>query len=172
MASIAANALASRQAVGLHHDRRAAAADEFARRLGIVEAFPVGRRNAGRVAQFLGERLAAFELRGGLRRPDAGDAGGLHRVGDAGDQGGFRAGDDEVDRVVAREGDESRNVHCADRDAGGDSGNAGVAGRAPEFREQRTGGDRPAQRVLASARSDHQHAHRRTSSLQESVPVA
>jgi hypothetical protein len=119
----------------------------------------VGRRDAGRVAQFLGERLAAFELRGGLRRPDAGDAGGLHRVGDASDQRRLRARHHQVDLVVLRERDECRDVQSVDRYTFGDLGDAGIARRAPQFGQQRTGGDRPAERVLSSTRSDHQNAH-------------
>ena len=97
----------------------------------------------------------------GARRADAGDRCGFHRVGDAGDQRRLGAGNDEVDLVVLRERDQCGEIQHADRHAFGDLGDAGIAWRAPEFRQQRAGGDRPAQRVLASTRSDHQNAHAR-----------
>ena len=46
---------------------------------------------------------------------DAGDAGGLHRIGDAGDQRRLRAGHHQVDLVVLREGDERGDIQHADR---------------------------------------------------------
>ena len=60
----------------------------------------------------------------------------------------------------------------ADRHAFGDRGDARIAGRAPQLRQQRAGGDRPAQRVLPPARSDHQHPHRRSPCFRPRAAVA
>ena len=97
------DALARRQPVGLHHDRRAAAADECPGRVGILEPLPQRGRNAGGVGDFLGEGLAALQLSRRSRRTAAGDAGRLHRIGNAGDQRRFRPGHHQIDRVVLRE---------------------------------------------------------------------
>ena len=94
------------EAVRLHHQRRATAADEFARGFGIVEAFPLRGGDACGIAQFLGEGLAAFQLRGLAGRANARDRCGFHGVGDASDQRGLGAGDDEVDLVVLRKRDQ------------------------------------------------------------------
>ena len=129
--------------------------------ISIVEAFPLRGGDAGGVAQLLGEGLAAFELRGGARRADAGDRCRLHRIGDAGDQRGLGAGNHEVDLVVLREGDQGGEIQHADRHAFGHLRDAGIAWRAPQLGQQRAGGDRPAERVLASTGSDDQNAHPR-----------
>ena len=80
------HALAGRQPIRLHHDRRAPPAHEVPGGGGVVEPLPQRRRNAGGVADLLGEALAALQPRRRRGRPDAADPGRAHGVGDAGNQ--------------------------------------------------------------------------------------
>ncbi len=118
------DALARRQPIRLHHDWCAASPNELTRGLGIVEALPQGGGDAGRIGDFLGERLAALKLSRRLGRTTARDAASLHRVGNSGDQWRLRSGNDEVDRVVLRESDQGRDIQHADVDALGHRGDA------------------------------------------------
>ncbi len=145
------HAFATGQAVRLDHERCATASDEIPGGSRIVELLPSGGGNGDGVADLLGERLAPLQLGGRAGGTETGNSGGVHRVGDAGDEWGFGAGDDEVDAVPAGEVDQRGRVMGRDGSAFGDGGDPRVAGRTPQLRQQRAGGDRPAQRMLARA---------------------
>ena len=55
--------------------------------------------------------------------------------------------------------DEPGDIVGGDGDAFGLRGDAGIARGAKKLGRKRRGGDRPAQRMLAAARSDHQNPH-------------
>jgi hypothetical protein len=61
---------------------------------------------------------------------------------------------------VFGEGDQRVDIVGGDGNALGLVGDSGIARGAPEFLTQRRGGDRPAQRVLAAARSDNKDCSR------------
>ena len=80
------HALAGGQAIGLDHDRRAFFADVGQRRIDIGMHGVVRGRDAVAREEFLGEGLAAFELRRGGGRPEDAQALGAEAVDYAGDQ--------------------------------------------------------------------------------------
>ena len=92
----------------------------------------VGRRH-----DFFCERLAAFELRGRLRRAETDDALCLDRVDNTCHQGVFRPDDHEVGSQF--DGQVGNRVVVAQVDGSyvGDGGDAGVAGCADELINRR-----------------------------------
>ena len=92
------DALAGREAVGLDHDRRAAARAPRPRRsVASVNVRIGGGRDAVARAEILGEGLGALELRRRAARAEAAQAGRRERVDDAEHQRRLGADDGEVD---------------------------------------------------------------------------
>src|SRR5487761_1501988 len=151
------DALAGGQPVGFHHDRRLVLLDVFLGRCRIGEAPVRRRRNVVLGAEILRERLGAFERGGRGGRTEAGDAVRPERIYQTGDQRSFGADHHEVDLLLLAQLDDTVDVGRRHRDAGGFVGDARIARRAEQRVAQRRRRDRPAQGVLASARSDHQH---------------
>jgi hypothetical protein len=110
-------------------------------------------------AQVLHVALGALDLRGRGGRPERLDAGGLEPVDQAQHQRPLGPDHDQVDRLLHGEPHQAVDVVGGDGDAFGLALDPGVAGRAEEPVAQRRGRDRPAQRVLPSARADHQNLH-------------
>ena len=76
-----------------------------------------------------------------------------------GDERRLRPDDDKIDPLAPAERDEAGDVAGGDRHAFGLLGDPGIARRAIEPVDQRRGRDRPGERMLAPARSHHQHPH-------------
>ena len=159
MASTAPAALAGGQAVRLDDDGRAELGRKSLGGNGLPEAAIAPGRDAVLRTQVLGEALRAFEDRGVGARAERFDVGRIEAVDQARGQGRFRSHHDEVDGVVSAVGDEPVEFHDADIDAGGGFGDAAVARRAGQEIANGRGAKRPAQGMLASARSDDQDPH-------------
>ena len=113
-----------------------------------------------RVAERLGEGLRSFELRGGLARPETGDARGAQRVRQPGDQRRFRTDHDEIDPLTPAEGRRRpRDRRGSSAARLGDVRDAGIAGRDEQLCQPRAVPS-PGQRMLAAARADQQDVHR------------
>src|SRR5262249_55188907 len=111
------HALAGRKAVGLDHDRYALFAN-ITKRVGFIVEAAVGRgRNAVLAAEILGETLRAFELAGGLARPEGLDAGRGEIVDNAGRKRRLRADDDQLHVILLAEIDHRAVVGNVERDA-------------------------------------------------------
>ena len=94
-----------------------------------------------------------------LRRPERLDARGREIVDDAGGQRRLRSDHDEIDLVAPAESDHRGMIRDIERHAFGFARDAGVARRAPEFRQQRGRGDFPGQRVFAAAGTEQKNVH-------------
>src|SRR5262249_20283600 len=94
------NALACREPVRLHDDRRAGPAHIILRGACALEALIGGGRDVVRLAEILGEAFRAFEPRRPLRWAEGLDAGAFEIVDDAGAEGHFRADDNKVDFLL------------------------------------------------------------------------
>ena len=154
------DALAGGQPVGLDDDRRALRGDIGLRRGGVGEAAIGGGRDALAGAEVLHEALRAFERGGRGVGPNAAMPAASSASTRPRDQRRLRPDDDEIDPLAPAERDERRRCRSAAiAHAFGLLGDAGIARRAIEPVDQRRGGDRPAQRVLAPARADDQDPH-------------
>ena len=98
--------------------------------------------------------FGALELGGSLRRPERLDPGSGEIVGKAGHQRRLRPDHHKADITVTAEADDGGMVGGIERHALGHLGNAGVAGRAVEPRQQGARGNGPGQRMLAPAGTD------------------
>src|SRR6266849_8458958 len=156
--SISAKKLASSPAKN-SSTTTSAPAHEGLRLGGVAEAAIGGGRDAVSGAEILGEALGALERGGRFCRTEGADISRFEPVDQPGDQRRLRPDHDEVDPLAPGEGENSLDIRRRDRDAGRLLGDAGIAGRAEERVAQRRGGDRPAQRMLAPARPDHQYPH-------------
>ena len=116
-------------------------------------------RHARRGHDVLGERLAALELRRGLRGSEAGDPALPNGVGDTGDQRGFGADDDQIDAEPLRQVGNGLRVHGVHPVQGGESCHPGVAGCGVQLGHLRVLAQRQEQRVLAGARAEDEHVH-------------
>lgn len=126
---------------------------------GVTEA-AIGRgRDAGLGAEILRETLRPFEAGGGPARAEDGDPGGGERIGDAGDERLFRPDDDEADAVIAAERDDGGMVGRIEGNEFRLGGDAGIAGRGGEARNQRRAAELPGKRVLTPTRSDQKNMH-------------
>ena len=128
--------LAGREPVRLDHDRRALRADVG---LGRVALAPrEGPRRCGRDAvagaERLGERLGAFEPRGGGARSRDLDAGRLQAIGQAQHQRQLGPGHHEVDLLLATERGDAVEIVDRERHAGGLARDRIAARRAPAAR--------------------------------------
>ncbi len=151
--------LAAGEPVGLDHHRRTLLPDKRLCLGGIAEPAVAGGRDALAGAQILHKALGAFERGGCLARAEGRDPRAFERIDEAGDERRLRADDDKIDCRLPAEGDQPRRVAGRDRHAFRLLGDPGIARRAIDLVDQGRGGDRPAQRVLAPARPDHQDIH-------------
>jgi hypothetical protein len=117
------------------------------------------RGHAGGQRDLLGEALLPLEPRRCCARAGADYSRVGERIGEPRHERRLRAGHDEIDFIGARKGDQRRKIERAGGHSLRNRGDAGIARRAPELGEQRARGERPAQRVLARARSHHQNPH-------------
>jgi len=97
------HALAGREAVGLHDDRRAFRVDVGMRGGRVREGLVVGGRNAVPLHERLREILRALELRGFARRPEDLQAARAEQVDDAGRERRFGPDERECDAFAFRE---------------------------------------------------------------------
>ena len=155
------DALARRKAISLHHNRRTLRADIGLGCVGIGEMLIGGGRDVVRPAQGLGETLRAFELAGGFARSECLDPGGGQVIDDPRRDRRIRPDDDEIDCVRAAERDHLCMVGDIQRDAFSLARDAGIARRAPQFREQRRRRDLPGQRMFAPAGTKQKDVHER-----------
>ena len=153
------DALASRKSVRLDYHREALQRAVGFRLGGIGETSVGGRRDVELAAQILGETLGAFELRRCTRWAEHLEAGCLQIVGDARNQRRLWPNHDEIDLEFFGKPNDRRMIGQIDRHALRDFSNAGVAGRTIQLAQQRTGTDRPCQRVLTPAGTENKHVH-------------
>src|SRR5262252_9543236 len=132
------------------------------RRRGRVEALVGGGGNLVGLAQILGEALGAFELRGRPARAEGLDAGRGEIVHDAGAERRLGSDHDQIDSLRLAESDHRRVVGDVERHHLAVVGDAGVARRAEEPRDQRARRDLPGERMLASARAEEEDVHARS----------
>jgi hypothetical protein len=97
------HALAGGQAVGLDDDRRALGVDVGVGRGGVGEGLVLRGRDVVADQELLGEVLGAFELGGGLGRPEDRQAGGAEGIDHAG--GERRLGADHGEAICSRFGE-------------------------------------------------------------------
>ena len=153
------DALAGREPVRLHDDRRTLFGYVAFRRLGGGETPVGGRGNAGATTEVLGEALGAFQPRGGFRRPERLDAGRFKVVDNAGRQRRLGPHDDEIDLVVAAECDHGPVVGGVNRHKLRLLRDAGIARRTPQPVDERAGGKLPGQRVFTAAAAEQKNIH-------------
>ena len=118
-----------------------------------------GGRNTVAGAEILGETLRALEHCGRRARAERLDPGRLQAIDQAQRQRSLGSDDDQIDALAPREIDQQVESFGGDGDAFGLGRDAGIAGRAKDLGGERRGGDRPAQSVLAPARSDDENPH-------------
>ena len=106
-----ADALAGRQAIGLHHAGTAPLADVRARRLQIVEAAESGVGNPVAGHELPGEGLAALETRHLPGRTEDGHAGLPQAVGHTVGEGILGTDHDQVDALFERRGGSDPRRH-------------------------------------------------------------
>ena len=148
------DALACGQPVVLH-DVGGAELVQRSHHLAHVEAEPgVGSRDAGRLHDLLGEGLAALQLRRGCARTEDRDTAGTDGVRHACHQRRLGPDDDEIGCECRGEVGDSFAVHGVDGMVGADHCRAGIAGSDVDIGVAAEG---PGERVLPSARSDHQY---------------
>ena len=120
----------------------------------------VGRgRNIVGAAQRLGEILRAFELAGGFGRTERLEPGRIEIVDDPRRDRRVRADHDKIHRVGPAEIDHRGVIGNVERDAFGLARDPGIAGRAPQFCDQRGSRDLPRQRVFAAAGPEQEDVH-------------
>ena len=110
----------------------------------------------------LGERLRSFDARGVLRRPEAGDACGAHRVGDTEHQRHLGPDDHQVGADAL--GQLRDGVAGGDVDVVlvGDDRGPGVARGDGQLLHLGVSAQRQQQRMFTGSGSDHEDAHRLT----------
>ncbi len=153
------NAFAGGQAVGFDHDRRALALDVGVGLGRIGERLEPRGRDVVALEELLGEILGAFELRGGLRRPEDTHSARLEQIDDAGSQRRFGSDHGQIDLLTcgksgerARIGD--RHVHHVALARG-----TGVAGCDEHLLDVGALRDLPGKRVFAAASADDEYLH-------------
>ncbi len=110
-------------------------------------------------AEFLGERLGAFEAGGGGARAERRNAGRLQPVDQAEHQRQLGARHYQLDAFLPAEGDDAGDVVERERHTGRLARDRIAAGRAVQPIDQGRCGKRPAQRMLAPARAHDQDLH-------------
>src|SRR5262249_36131411 len=104
----------------------------------------------------------ALELRGRPARTEGLDAGRDEIVHDAGAERRLGPDHDQIDVLRLAERDHRRMVGDVERHHLAVAGDAGVARRAAEPRDQRARRDLPGERMLASARAGEEDVHARS----------
>ena len=112
-------------------------------------------------AQILCETLAPFQLRGGGRGSEGGDAGGAQGIGDPGDERGLGTDDDQVDGLGVGQSDDGFDIAGVDRMAGRPARDPGIAGggdqRGAAWRLRKP----LRERIFAAPRPEQQELHER-----------
>src|SRR5262249_11374372 len=106
--------------------------------------------------------LGALEWRGRPARAEGLDAGRGEIVHDAGTERRLGPDHDQIDVLRLAERDHRRMVGDVERHHLAVAGDAGVARRAEEPRDQRARRDLPGERMLASARAEEEDVHARS----------
>ena len=129
--------------------------------VGLVDReHPVRRgRDAVAAAEFLGEGLGAFETRGRGGRTEHRNAGGLQPVDQAEHQRQLGPRHDQLDALVPAKGGDAGEIVDLERHTGRLARNGIAARCAVQLIDQRRCGERPAERMLTSARAHDQHLH-------------
>ena len=154
------NALASGQAVGLHHNGGAQLAHIGQRRLKLGEAAVARRGDAVGLHEFLAVGFAALKLRTLRVGAEHGHASRAQHVGHAGNQRGFRADDHQVDGVLLHKGQHRFAVFGIQvRNVLRDVGRAAVAGSNEKLVSARRFRQRPRDGMLATAAAQNQDVH-------------
>jgi hypothetical protein len=157
------NALAASETVVLDHVGRT---EPVQRRSNLIGVGARHRRRGGNPRSrhdVLGERLAALELRGRGRRPEASQATFPHRIRSSLDQWQFRSDDDQVHREMLRQVGDRGRVGDIDGLRRAVRRNPRVAGRADDVGDRGVGPQALDQGVLACTGPDDQDLHRRPS---------
>ena len=152
--------LACGQAVGLDHDRGAVRRDPRLGGGGLGKAPVGGGRDAVPGAQVLGEALGSLDGGGFRVRSERLDAGLGQPVDQPVDEGLLGADDHMVDRLAPAERHQAVDVGGRDVGPARDLADPGVAGSAMERIDPGRRADAPAQRVLATARTDDEYVQR------------
>jgi hypothetical protein len=154
------DSLARREAVGLHHAPVGQPLHVGPGRLEVVEDLEVGRGDVVARHEALRPGLAALEPGRLGGRPEDGEAGFAQPIRDACGERYLGSDHDEVDALHPRQIAQRYGGLDADRGvAARDVGHAVAAGSRVHGRDERALRDLPDERVLATARSDHQDAH-------------
>lgn len=154
------HALAGGQAVGLDHDRGTLLAQVGQRRFDFGEVLIVGGRDGVTRQEVLGERLGAFQLRGGGGGAEDVQAARAEQVDDAFDQWCLGADDGQL-HIGSGEIGQLLDGQYVDGDvlALGFGGGAGVARGDEHLGNSRILRDLPGQGMLAAAAADDQYVH-------------
>ena len=153
------DALAGGKSVCLHHDGRALGAHIGLCRQRRIEALIAGGRNGIGPAQVLGETLGAFELRGGLARPERPDARRREVVHNARAQRRLGPDHDKTDAVCPAESDHTCVVPEIKRNELAFLRDPGIAGRTIEALHQGARRDLPGEGMLAAAGPQDKDVH-------------
>ena len=151
------SALASSQAIGLHHDRRAYFLDIGQRLIGIGKHFKISGWDTGFGHHSLGKDLAAFELGAVSRRTKTADAKWGKAVGQSCNKWRFGAWHNEVDRLLLDEGYQAVDIQHLQSDKLCQLRYSRIPRRAVQPGHLRALGQFPDQGVLAPTRSDYKH---------------
>ena len=135
------------EAVGLHHTRRACGRQR--RR----------RRDPGSLEYLLREALRALDAGSQRAGAEDGDSCVAQFVRDAGHERSLRSDHDEIRRQRDGEVEEAVAIVGANRVAGAEARDAGVAGRRVQLGQARALRQPPSQRMLTRTRADEEHSH-------------
>ena len=154
------DALASRQAVGLHHDGSALLANVGDRRIARIEGCVRRRGDIVLLHERLAVRLAPLEQRAcGIGAEDR-DTRVAQLIGNTRNKRRLRAYGHKVDTVLAHEGKHGRTAHHVDVvDVGRNRSRAAVTRGNEQLIALRRLGKRPSDRMLATATAKHQNVH-------------
>ena len=158
------DALARGEAVVLDHPRRITcrrpeAVECRVQSRRVVDDLASGGGHSRRIHHVLGEGLGAFDARGVLRRSEAGDARGPHRVGDTEHQWHFGADDDEVGRELLGQFYHLFAGGDVDVVLLGDRRRPCVSGRHGDRVDLGVSTEREQQRMFTGTGSDYEDAH-------------
>jgi len=154
------DALAGRQAVGLHHDGSALLANVGNRGIARIEGGVRRRWDVVLLHERLAVRLASLEQRAcGIGAEDR-DTRVAQLVGNARDERSLRAHDHKIDTVLAHEREHGRAAHHIDVvDVGRNRSRAAITRGNEQLVAPRRLGKRPCDRMLATATAKHQNVH-------------
>ena len=154
------DALASRQAVGLHHDGRALLANVGDRRIARIEGCVRRRGDVVLLHERLAVRLASLKQRTcGIGAEDR-DTRVAQLIGNTRNKRSLRAYDHKVDTVLTHEGKHGRAAHHIDVvDVGRNRSRAAVTRGNEQLIALRRLGKRPSDRMLSTATAKHQNVH-------------